>query len=197
MLNWTLARRDVDPDRVVLYGISMGGYLAPRAAAYEHRLRAVIANEGVYDVFENDAAASRMTTAQLRDFIEGQPEVYNQVVAGMINNSTQLYWATTHGQWAFGVKTPAELMRAHEAYTMNGSVEKIRCPVLVLDVESEQFFADQSRQLYDALPADLRTMITFSAAEGAGFHCQAGAQLLGNQRIFDWLDEELARTKDR
>jgi hypothetical protein len=91
------------------------------------------------------------------------------------------------------VKTPAELMRAHEAYTMNGSADRIRCPVLVLDVEGEQFFGDQSRRLYDALPADRRTMITFSAAEGAGFHCQAGAQLLGSQRIFDWLDEELAQ----
>ena len=36
-------------------------------------------------------------------------------------------------------------------------------------------------------------MITFAASEGAGLHCQAGAPLLGNQRIFDWLDEELAR----
>ena len=48
----------------------MGGYLAPRAAAYEPRLRAVIANEGVYDVFENDANAARMTTEQLREFVE-------------------------------------------------------------------------------------------------------------------------------
>jgi len=66
VVDWTLARSDVDPDRVVLYGISMGGYLAPRAAAYEPRLRAVIANEGVYDVFENDAATGRMTTDELR-----------------------------------------------------------------------------------------------------------------------------------
>ncbi|MEN6342078.1 MAG: alpha/beta fold hydrolase [Methanospirillum sp.] len=198
VLNWTLLRRDVDPARVVLYGISMGGYLAPRAAAYEPRLRAVIANEGVYDVFENDAFAARMTPDQLRDFIENEPDMYNQAVAGMIRNSTQLYWATTHGEWAFGVATPAELMKAHEAYTVNGSADRIRCPVLVLDVESEQFFADQSRQLYDALPPGLGTMITFGASEGAGLHCQAGAQLLGNQRIFDWLDEELARTgKDR
>lgn len=193
VLNWTLVRPDVNPDRVVLYGISMGGYLAPRAAAYEPRLRAVIANEGVYDVFENDANAARMTTDQLSDFVKGSPDAYNQIVAGMIRNSTQLYWATTHGQWAFGVTTPAELMRAHQAYTMNGSADRIRCPVLVLDVEGEQFFGDQSRRLYDALPPDRRTMITFGASEGAGLHCQAGAQLLGNQRIFDWLDEELAQ----
>ena len=30
-------------------GISFGGYLAPRAAAFDHRIAACIANEGVYD----------------------------------------------------------------------------------------------------------------------------------------------------
>ena len=30
-------------------GLSMGGYLAPRAAAFEHRIKALIANGGVYD----------------------------------------------------------------------------------------------------------------------------------------------------
>jgi alpha-beta hydrolase superfamily lysophospholipase len=193
VVNWTVARPDVDPDRIVLYGISMGGYLAPRAAAYEHRLRAVIANEGVYDVFENDAFASRLTTAELRDFLYNNTEQYNQYVDAAIRNDTQLYWATTHGQWVFNVSTPADLMKAHEAYTMNGSVDRIRCPVLVLDVDNNQFFGSQSRRLYEALPPAHRTMITFNTSEGAGLHCQAGAQLLGNQRIFDWLDEELAK----
>lgn len=193
VVDWTLARSDVDPDRVVLYGISMGGYLAPRAAAYEPRLRAVIANEGVYDVFENDAATGRMTTDELRDLVRNQTDEYNGFVAEMIEHDPQLYWATTHGQWAFGVSTPAALMQAHEAYTMNGSADRIRCPVLVLDVENNQFFGSQARRLYDALPPEHRTMITFSASEGAGLHCQAGAQALGSQRIFDWLDEELAK----
>ena len=134
----------------------------------------MIANEGVYDVFENDANAARMTTDQLRDSSGSSPRV--QPGRGRDDrNSTQLYWATTHGQWAFGVER-GRPERAHEAYTMNGSADRIRCPVLVLDVEGEQFFGDQSRRLFDALPADRRTMITFSASEGAGFHCQAGAQ---------------------
>ena len=89
VVNWTVARPDVDPGRIVLYGLSMGRYLAPRAAAYEPRLRAVIANEGVYDVFENDANAARMTTDQPREFVGKEPDAYNQVVAGMIRNDTE------------------------------------------------------------------------------------------------------------
>jgi dipeptidyl aminopeptidase/acylaminoacyl peptidase len=33
-------------------GISMGGYLAARAAAFEHRISACILNDGVYDMYQ-------------------------------------------------------------------------------------------------------------------------------------------------
>lgn len=192
VLNWTLDRPEVDPDRVALYGISMGGYLAPRAAAYEHRLAAVIANEGVYDAFESSAAGSGMPPDQLRAVIHGNAGAYNQGVAGALEQSVQRYWVITHGLWAFGVETPAEMMAAYEAFTMKDAAGLIRCPVLVVEAGTTQFFTDQSRELYNALPAGIGTMITFGTAEGAGLHCQAGAQLLSNQRIFDWLDETLS-----
>ena len=44
VLDWLLARPGApftDPTRVALFGLSMGGLLAPRAAAFEHRLAAV------------------------------------------------------------------------------------------------------------------------------------------------------------
>ena len=34
---------EVDPDRIAFLGISMGGYYAPRGAAFEHRVKAPIA----------------------------------------------------------------------------------------------------------------------------------------------------------
>jgi 2,6-dihydroxypseudooxynicotine hydrolase len=43
-------RPDVDAERVGLMGVSLGGYYAPRAAAFEPRVRAVIAIAGPYDV---------------------------------------------------------------------------------------------------------------------------------------------------
>ena len=45
------ARLDVvDPDRIVYEPWSLGGYMAPRVAAYEHRLAAVIADPGQIDI---------------------------------------------------------------------------------------------------------------------------------------------------
>lgn len=43
-------RPDVDARRIGLMGVSLGGYYAPRAAAFEPRVRAVIALAGPYDV---------------------------------------------------------------------------------------------------------------------------------------------------
>ena len=43
-VDYVLSRDDVDPKRLALSGNSMGGYFAPRAAAFEKRITAVIAN---------------------------------------------------------------------------------------------------------------------------------------------------------
>jgi hypothetical protein len=38
-----------------------------------------------------------------------------------------------------------------------------------------------------------KTMIRFTNEEGAGAHCQVGADRLANARIFDWLDDTFGR----
>ena len=53
VIDWAEARIDLDGERVGISGSSMGGYYAPRAAAFERRVKAVIANGGAYSVIEN------------------------------------------------------------------------------------------------------------------------------------------------
>jgi dipeptidyl aminopeptidase/acylaminoacyl peptidase len=50
VVNFASEQPGVDPDRMALLGISMGGYLAPRALAFEHRLKAGVANGGVWSM---------------------------------------------------------------------------------------------------------------------------------------------------
>ncbi len=49
VVDWLETRADVDPARVGCWGVSLGGYYAPRAAAYEPRVRACISISGPYD----------------------------------------------------------------------------------------------------------------------------------------------------
>ena len=37
-----------------------------------------------------------------------------------------------------------------------------------------------------------KTLVRFTAAEGAGDHCEMGNRPLLDQRVFDWLDETLS-----
>ena len=46
-------------------------------------------------------------------------------------------------------------------------------------------------QVYEALTCP-KTLLRFTAAEGAGDHCEMGNRPLYDQRAFDWLDETLA-----
>jgi hypothetical protein len=46
VINWLLEQPGVDPKGLVLLGRSFAGYLAPRAASFEHRLAALVCDPG-------------------------------------------------------------------------------------------------------------------------------------------------------
>jgi len=55
VFDWLESRADIDPGRIGLWGVSLGGYYAPRAAAFERRARACVSLSGPYrwvDVFD-------------------------------------------------------------------------------------------------------------------------------------------------
>lgn len=190
VVDFALTKKETDPKRIALYGVSMGGYLAPRAAAYEHRLAACIANGGIYDVFEANISGSNLTKEQAVDIILHQPEMVDQMSYQAMKFDVQQYWGINHGMWAFGVNRPSKVLEKEIDYNLSSCVDKITCPTLVIDVDNEQFFASQAQKLFNALTCP-KTLIVFKKEEGADLHCQIGAQLLSNQRIFDWLDETL------
>jgi 2,6-dihydroxypseudooxynicotine hydrolase len=48
-VNWLEGRPDLDSSRIAIWGVSLGGYYAPRAAAYEKRIKACIALSGPFE----------------------------------------------------------------------------------------------------------------------------------------------------
>jgi 2,6-dihydroxypseudooxynicotine hydrolase len=49
IVEWIAGRGDLDATRIGIWGVSLGGYYAPRAAAYERRIRACVSLAGPYD----------------------------------------------------------------------------------------------------------------------------------------------------
>ncbi len=193
VVNYALTRRDVDPKRIALMGLSMGGYFAPRAAAYEHRLAACIANQGVLDCWQTPERFG-MKRDELIKFLQEKPDEYEAEYREAVKNHITGYWVMTHGMWTFGVKTLAEFELKMAQMRLNECAHLISCPTLVIDSDAEQFSPGQAKKAYDALACP-KTYMLFKAGEGAELHCQEGGRLLGVQRIFDWLDETLSRIK--
>ena len=49
VIDYLQTRDDVDIDRVAVWGVSLGGYYAPRAAAFEKRIKACVALSGAFE----------------------------------------------------------------------------------------------------------------------------------------------------
>ena len=66
VVDWIEARKDLDAERIGIWGVSLGGYYAPRAAAFERRLKACIALSGPFDWAEIWDALPELTRETFR-----------------------------------------------------------------------------------------------------------------------------------
>ncbi|KAF5980932.1 hydrolase or acyltransferase (alpha beta hydrolase superfamily) [Fusarium coicis] len=134
----------VDQDKLVLVGISMGGYLAARATAFEPRIKALILNGGVWDVYEG--FANQLTPDMKELFAAGKQEEFDEAALPLLNSPeapTMMRWGLQHGLWCFKQHSPYVWLQSLKQYTIKDVVDKINVPVLVVDSEFEGFFAGQ------------------------------------------------------
>ena len=193
VVNFALAQRGVDSRRIALLGASMGGELAPRAAAFEPRIAALIANDGLYDYAAPYFASvpEPQRPAMLAALRAGPSTMIDGFMHAAMKASPVARWSIIHGMYCFGAASPSDYLHKALAYTLaDGVAERIRCATLVCDAEGDLFFKGQPQQLYDHLTCK-KTLITFTNEDGAGAHCEVGAGRFAFARMFDWLDETL------
>jgi pimeloyl-ACP methyl ester carboxylesterase len=186
VVDFVLGRPEVDTDRIVLVGRSFGGYLAPRAACSEHRLAACVADPGQFDLF--DMAAARMPQ-KMGGALQSDSPALEPVLDKMMEDDAWRFFFAARMR-AFGAKTPKELVLMQREYSLKGRVQQIECPTLVCDNVTDTIAGGQGKLLYDALECP-KGYIEFTAEEGAGGHCEGGAQVLFHTKVFDWLDQTL------
>jgi pimeloyl-ACP methyl ester carboxylesterase len=188
-VDYALARPEVDGKRVVLAGWSFGGFLAPRAAAFEHRIAALIADPGQWDQADN-LLAMGVPGEVLANIENIDPALFTPFEEKLRSADPMTQWRIRQrGFWAHGVNTLYELIREMVRFEITSVVQNIQCPTLVTQSEGDPV-SRGAPKLYEALRCP-KMLVAFTAAEGSGGHCEALARTLYHQRVFDWLDETL------
>jgi dipeptidyl aminopeptidase/acylaminoacyl peptidase len=165
-LDYLAGRDDIDAGRVAVAGISMGGYFAPRAAAFEPRLAACVAWGAFHDLL---GVAANLTTTGAHSAPPFQIP------------------------WVFGIEDQQALGRHAAHFTLDGVAEKITCPLLVIHgADDRQVPVDQAHRTIDhALNATRADLVVFPTGQWGDQHCQVDNPTLAIDLIADWLQEVL------
>jgi dipeptidyl aminopeptidase/acylaminoacyl peptidase len=190
VVDYALTRQEVDPAKMVLMGISFGGYLVPRALAFEKRLLAGIANGGIYDF----SMTSKLPPEEkpYLDSPEGAKAI-DQAIYGQMQTDPSLRWSISNGMFTFHADSPSQWLKMIQKYTLKDVVSKITGPILIIDSVGDKDLPGQSQLLYDKLTTDKKSIIHFTEQDGAQEHCQMGALVFSSSKILDWVDTVTGR----
>src|SRR5262249_26960647 len=112
-------RAHAKPKQIVLIGMSMGGYFAPRAAAFDKRIDGVVAWDTCFDFGE----VVNMFFKMSRDPILSQSADYK--------------WFTSNAQWVTGTHTVEDAVGVLQAYSLAPIAARITQPVLIMAGEQD------------------------------------------------------------
>jgi len=189
VVDFALTLPTVDPARIALSGWSLGGYLAPRAASGEHRLAACIADPGLWgiaDAFRGIAVKLGASAEEVKNLGTMDQAVIDRIWQ-IVTNDRKLRWSIVQrGFWVNGVADLRAFLQRSELFSMEGRAELIRCPTLLTMAENDLLGAG-APAFFETLRCP-KTLLRFTAAEGAGDHCEMMNRSLVNRRALDWLD---------
>jgi len=171
VVDFALTLPGVDSERIGLMGLSFGGFLVPRAVAFEKRVKLCIVDPGNSNW--GGAFAKRL------QMIKRMP---NFLRPSFMNFILQDY------AWKQGVSED-EVIEELKKYDNTSILDKITCQMLVMDGTNEPMFGE-AQKFFDALQCSKDYML-FDETTTAQSHCQMGSYATATEYLLDWLEERL------
>jgi pimeloyl-ACP methyl ester carboxylesterase len=174
-------------------GISFGGCLVLRAAAYEPRVKRAIACDICFDVFsiwlEKLPPAKRAVLETL--YRLNAASIYNALMEQAMQKSLVVDWGVRHGMYIVGAKTPFEHLKISASFNTADVSPLVKQDVLLL--AGTEDFGVPIKQFYQQIEAlkNVRSLTArmFTRAEQAQNHCQVGNLSLLLDVIATWIDQ--------
>jgi len=182
------ARHDTRPDRLALAGLSLGGYFAARAAARDARVRALVVDTPIVDLYRYMEAFIGPRVFGMHQDI--RPADVAGVPADLLPGQT--IWGIAAMCRRFGVGSLQEWKAFLDRFRLGDAVGDISCPVLALAGEREGPEVLRQADEFVALVQGPATSRRFTVDDGADAHCQANNLRLAAQVVYDWLADLFA-----
>jgi alpha-beta hydrolase superfamily lysophospholipase len=164
-------RPEIDPKRIGVMAISLGGYYAPRAAAFEQRYACCLAWGAQWDY----------------------QKIWRDRFDRLAHADTpSLSVAAQHISWVLNASSQDDALKRLAPFKLDGVVQKIACPFLMLHGEGdEQIPLQEARKCFDAVGSKNKTLKIFTREEGGYHHCQIDNQSICSAYMWDWLEQVL------
>ncbi len=181
-------------DGVTIIGMSLGGLLAQRAAAFEKRISHVVAWTSFTNLQDVMIYCRPPKVQAFMKFClrHNLCKLYNKIIAKKIAGGDYfLEWGIKHGMYAYDAATPFDYLKKSADFQINDVIENITQDVLLLGAREDhvvpcRFTGEELNRLTSAHSVTARI---FSEKENAGLHCNVDNTELAVKTILNWLEQ--------
>ncbi len=168
--NFISSMKNVDSERIGIMGMSMGGYYAPRAAAFEKRYAGCVAWGCSFDIHE-------VVVKRKKILEEGGTETSAHM------------WQLP---FLMGCEDVDSAIEKSKKYNLTDVASKITMPILILNgIEDTIAPIEMAYRLFEECSSSDKQLKVFSSDNGGSQHCIVDNLGLASNYIADWFMDHL------
>lgn len=180
-------------DDVTIIGASLGGMLAPRAAAFDKRIKRVIA----WSIFPNFLEVLIGTQPKhLQNIVKFLLKIKCSPIINFVLNKKAkkdelIKWGLKHGMYAYEAKSPYEYLVKMNNYQVINIGDKIDQDMLIIGASKDHFinYKTIGEEINSLENVRSLTVRIFTEKENAAAHCNVGNCKLVFDTMMNWIEK--------